>query len=287
MVTHHEYVEVETSTFLSPSILDRTSLVGQAVRDAVRSVDKDVLIVGGEIGPHNGGSPPCDTSFLRWSVFGNSFWYADALASKALSGYALFCRQDYIGADYGLVDWYVLRSRNPLSLSLFFFTHTLTHLHSSTGTPLPDFYTALIYSHTMGDMVLEANVTTLNASAIRSYASCSLNHGLTVLLMNLADKNVSVKLSYDEDEDDDDDDVHRNRFNEERLDWVLTGNQDSDLSLNGLTGLKGTGIALNGKTITSSEDGTIPKLSGSKSSGWDLKLNGLSIGFYQFPGVRC
>ena len=59
------------------------------------------------------------------------------------------------------------------------------------------------------------------------------------------------------------------------------------LSLNGLTGLKGTGIALNGKTITSSEDGTIPKLSGSKSSGWDLKLNGLSIGFYQFPGVRC
>ena len=26
-------------------------------------------------GPHNGGSPPCDHSFLRWSVFGDSFWY--------------------------------------------------------------------------------------------------------------------------------------------------------------------------------------------------------------------
>lgn len=55
-------------------------------------------IYGGEIGPHNGGSPPCDHTSMRWATFGDSLWYADALAAKASNGYDGFCRQDYIGS---------------------------------------------------------------------------------------------------------------------------------------------------------------------------------------------
>ena len=54
----------------------------------------------GEIGPHNGGSPPCDHSSMRWANFGDSFWYLDAMGVKAAGGYSVFCRQDFIGADY-------------------------------------------------------------------------------------------------------------------------------------------------------------------------------------------
>lgn len=41
--------------------------------------------------------------------------YLDAMGSKARHGYSAFCRQDFIGADYGMLD-------------------------CATHTPLPDFY---------------------------------------------------------------------------------------------------------------------------------------------------
>ena len=34
---------------------------------------------------------------MRWATFADSFWYADALATKAKFTYAGFCRQDFIG----------------------------------------------------------------------------------------------------------------------------------------------------------------------------------------------
>ena len=60
----------------------------------------DAWLVG-SAGPHNGGSPPCDHSSMRWANFANSFWYMDAMATKAAHGFSVFCRQDFIGADYG------------------------------------------------------------------------------------------------------------------------------------------------------------------------------------------
>ena len=180
--------------------------------------------------------------------------YADAMASKALNGYSLFCRQDFIGADYGLVD-------------------------CSSGTPLPDFYTALIYKRTMGTNVINTTVSTANASAIRSYASCKEQGvGLTVLLLNLAEKNVTVQLSYGDESDE----------STRRVDWVLSGSQDSEKSINHLTGLKSTAVELNGELCVADSDGTIPNLKGSPSSeGWEIELEGLTIGFYEFPDVVC
>ena len=177
------------------------------------------------------------------------------MASKALNGYSLFCRQDYIGADYGLVD-------------------------CSTGTPLPDFYTALIYKKTMGTNVINTTVSTANASAIRSYASCKEQGvGLTVLLLNLAEKNVTVHLSYGDESD---------KSTPRRVDWVLSGSQDSEQSINHLTGLKSTAVELNGELCVADSDGTIPDLKGSASSeGWKIYLQALTIGFYEFPDIEC
>jgi heparanase 1 len=109
---------------------------------------------------------------MRWANFADSIWYADDLASKAASGYAAFCRQDYIGGDYGMLD-------------------------CSTGVPLPDFWTALVWARTMGAGVLRAAVATDGSSAVRAYAHCApgVPGGVTVLLINLSPVVANITLS--------------------------------------------------------------------------------------------
>ena len=109
----------------------------------------------------------------------------DALAAKARQGYAGFCRQDFIGADYGLLD-------------------------CVSGAPLPDFYTALAFTTTLGPTVLNATLSTaahgpsLPQGVVRAYAHCTAlaehggkaaNGGVTVLVINLA--NTTVSLHFD------------------------------------------------------------------------------------------
>jgi hypothetical protein len=98
-VTHHEYIEVGNGSFADAAKLDLSAAIGRVTQQAVRAVDRQVGIWAGEIGPHNGGSPVCSHASMRWAVYGDSIWYADALGAKARAGYAGFCRQDYIGAD--------------------------------------------------------------------------------------------------------------------------------------------------------------------------------------------
>ncbi|EDQ84175.1 uncharacterized protein MONBRDRAFT_30511 [Monosiga brevicollis MX1] len=133
----------------------------------------------GEIGPHNGGSPGCNHSSMRWATFADVFWYLDALGAKAAAGYAAFCRQNFIGIDYGLLD-------------------------CATHEPLPDFYASLLWSATMGTAVLNA---TSPEGSVRFYAHCGSTrqspfvHNLhsspvtvSVLLLNLAETPQSVGL---------------------------------------------------------------------------------------------
>ena len=72
--------------------------------------------------------------------------YADNLAAKAKNGYSAMCRQDYIGADYGLTD-------------------------CSTGAPLPDYYTGMLFASLMGQKVLDTSVATADAQAVRAYVA--------------------------------------------------------------------------------------------------------------------
>ena len=58
-------------------------------------------------------------------MFGDSYWYLDAMAVNAKFGCSAFCRQDFIGIDCGLLD-------------------------CATHTPLPDYYAGLLFSKLMG-----------------------------------------------------------------------------------------------------------------------------------------
>lgn len=110
-LTHHEYIDVPQYPAAppSPALLDQTGLIAAQVTSRLQAAgirlaawngtgadDEGLALWAGEIGPHNGKSPGCDKTAGRWSNFGDSFWYLDAMASKALGGYSAFCRQDFI-----------------------------------------------------------------------------------------------------------------------------------------------------------------------------------------------
>eukprot|EP01052_Picozoa_sp_SAG31_P001767 SAG31_NODE_59_length_29571_cov_20.443506_27_plen_194_part_00 len=98
-LTHHEYIEVPQDSdvpFLVET-LDKTAEIAAVVNSTVSP--SGIHIWAGEIGPHNGGSPPCSHSSMRWANFADTFWYLDAMATKAKFGYSAFCRQDFIGIE--------------------------------------------------------------------------------------------------------------------------------------------------------------------------------------------
>jgi hypothetical protein len=84
--------------------LEITNQVATAVNDTLTRVAPSVQIWAGEIGPHNGGTVACDHSMMRWANFADSHWYLDAMGVKAAAGYSVFCRQDFVGIDYGMID---------------------------------------------------------------------------------------------------------------------------------------------------------------------------------------
>ena len=110
-------------------------------------------------------------------------WYADALGAKARNGYSAFCRQDLIGADYGLLD-------------------------CSTGLPLPDFFTGLLFARLMGPRVLGVRATgggaarlsnSANNGTVRFYAHCArgasaANGAVTLLVVNLGTEFANITL---------------------------------------------------------------------------------------------
>jgi heparanase 1 len=187
-VTLHEYIDVgwNGSSWLSldPNVLDRTGEVADDFAGTVRGAwggrgnkDPPPQLWAGEIGPHNGGSPPCNASSMRWANFANTFWYVDAMATKAAHGFSVFCRQDFIGADYGLLD-------------------------CAKQTPLPDYYAARLWQKLMGPIVLSASVATASSGSprrtVRAYSHCEAGgDGVVVLLLNLDDVAVDVDVRAD------------------------------------------------------------------------------------------
>ena len=166
----HEYIQVGWNgsewTSLDPTVLDKTASCADDFRELVRTTSQRVglpqpEVWAGEIGPHNGGSPPCNHSSMRWANFANSFWYMDSMATKAAHGFHVFCRQDFIGADYGLLD-------------------------CETQMPLPDYYTSRLWTQLMGAGVLKATVSA-GPRTVRAYAHCAADtpRDIVVLLLNL------------------------------------------------------------------------------------------------------
>jgi heparanase 1 len=118
---------------------------------AVRSVSASVEVWAGEVGPHNGGTntggqvPNCAGNRVC-GRFGSTLWYADSMSLKAKAGYAAYCRQDFVGADYALLNY--------TSLS-----------------PSPDYYLLLLWKRLLGTRVL--SVQQPAAPTTRAYAFCA------------------------------------------------------------------------------------------------------------------
>ena len=155
--TLHKYIEVNTERDTDSTTLDETAARLEAYKQTVLAgwaaagtSAPPPRMWGGEVGPHNGGTPPCAHSSMRWATFADSLWYIDALASAGKLSYEAFCRQDLIGADYGLLD-------------------------CATGEPLPDYWSAVLWSALTGPIVLEA--APHDSTNLRTYAQCT-NRGV-------------------------------------------------------------------------------------------------------------
>ncbi|BBN16020.1 hypothetical protein MPTK1_7g02870 [Marchantia polymorpha subsp. ruderalis] len=94
-------------------------------------------------------------------TFIDAFWYLDELGTASLFNTKVFCRQSFVGGNYGLLD-------------------------RSTFEPNPDYYGALLWRRLMGERVLFINVLTLDY--ISAYAHCQKDNkgGVTVLLLNFS-----------------------------------------------------------------------------------------------------
>jgi heparanase 1 len=268
--TLHEYIDVgwngSSWTSLDPDVLDKTGICADDFRDAVRTTAQRVKlpepeIWAGEIGPHNGGSPPCNRSSMRWANFANSFWYMDAMATKAAHGFSVFCRQDFIGADYGILD-------------------------CSTQTPLPDYYTSKMWTQLMGTGVLKATVS--GPRTLRAYAHCAVGgasasagagasagasdsgdatHDLAILLLNLDNRSVSVDVVTDSG------DLHQAA----RMEWHFTASA---------AGLGGTGIRLGGTELKWVPGQPLPPMPGTvETTAVPVQVAPQSIVFVRLPGA--
>ena len=270
-VTHHQYTEVDPSVsgFTSATKLSLNGAIAAAINRTVREHSTSARVFGGEIGPHNGGSPPCDHTSMRWAVFGDSFWYADNLAAMAKNGYSGLCRQDYIGADYGMLD-------------------------CISGAPLPDYYTALLWARTMGPTVLSSKATDkatgkaqpAETSAMRIYSHCT-NKGtalysatggsVTVLAINLG--NTASTLQFPA--------VLGGVVHE----YILAPSSNASASLSGQAGVMGTVALLNGKPLQIGHDGAVPPMppvirNQATPAGASVVVPPTSVGFFVLPDAK-
>ena len=205
-LSHHEYIDVppnpQTPLNGNTTILDFTGAIASHVNRTLGAVAPGVQIWAGEVGPHNGGSPGC-SSGGRWANWGNTFWYLDAMGSKARNGYSAFCRQDFIGIDYGMLD-------------------------CKTQAPLPDYYGGVLWSMLMGRSVLSVTgAAPLAGRRIRAYAHCANTTpgAVTVLLLNTdAVAGAVVRLG------------NLGGSSAQRTEWHLTGPAGTSATLVALNG---------------------------------------------------
>ena len=190
---------------------------------------------------------------MRWATFADSLWYVDSMASAAKLSFEAYCRQDFIGADYGLCD-------------------------CATGKPLPDFWSAVLWSRLAGATVLNASApaVTDGGGNLRVYAHCTPPGGnapagsVTAIILNLGAASAAIDIE---------------------VGSGLSGNvaafQLTPRAAPGLTpatGLNGTGVSLNGQLLALHQtSGAVPDLIAMavhRNSSANLALPPTSISFF-------
>uniref|UniRef100_A0A7I4EHD9 Uncharacterized protein n=2 Tax=Physcomitrium patens TaxID=3218 RepID=A0A7I4EHD9_PHYPA len=143
---------------LNPQYLDGEKRTFGSVNELLQRVAPSTGAWIGEAGgAYNSGR------HLVTDAFAFSFWYLDQLGMAASLNNKVYCRQSFIGGNYGLLN--------------------------KTYQPNPDYFSALLWNRLMGTQVLMAKSGD-NASHLRVYAHCTRDSnaqgGVTVLLINLS-----------------------------------------------------------------------------------------------------
>ncbi|KAK7304670.1 hypothetical protein VNO77_42555 [Canavalia gladiata] len=164
VLTHHLYnLGPGSDEHLERKILDpaRLSRVESIFSNLSETIQKygpwSSAWVGEAGGAYNSGGRHVSNTFL------NSFWYLDQLGMASTYSTKVYCRQTLIGGNYGL-------------------------LNTTTLTPNPDYYSALLWHRLMGKKVLAIS-TDISSPFLRTYAHCSKDRtGVTLLLINLSNQ---------------------------------------------------------------------------------------------------
>ncbi|KAK7330314.1 hypothetical protein VNO77_24504 [Canavalia gladiata] len=164
VLTHHVYnLGPGSDEHLERKILDpeRLSKVESTFSNLSETIQKygpwSSAWVGEAGGAFNSGGRYVSNTFV------NSFWYLDQLGIASRYNTKVYCRQTLIGGNYGL-------------------------LNTTTFTPNPDYYSALLWHQLMGKIVLQASSDVFSPS-LRTYAHCSKGRdGITLLLINLSNQ---------------------------------------------------------------------------------------------------
>lgn len=167
-ITHHIYdlgAGVDKNLInkiLDPTKLDRSAKTFRDLQVLLKNKGTTTTAwVGESGGAYNSGRNLVTNAF----VF--SFWYLDQLGMASKYDTKTYCRQSLIGGNYGL-------------------------LNTTTFTPNPDYYSALLWHRLMGTNVL--STTFDGPKNIRAYAHCARDsEGITLLLINL-DANTTTQV---------------------------------------------------------------------------------------------
>ncbi|CAK8565245.1 unnamed protein product [Lathyrus sativus] len=164
VLTHHIYnLGPGSDGHLEGKILDpdRLSRVETIFSNLSETIQKHgpwtSAWVGEAGGAYNSGGHDVSNTFL------NSFWYLDQLGIASTYNTKVYCRQTLIGGNYGL-------------------------LNTSTLTPNPDYYSALLWQRLMGKKVLAVS-SDISSPFLRTYVHCSKDRpGVTLLVINLSNQ---------------------------------------------------------------------------------------------------
>ncbi|KAE9609645.1 putative glycosidase [Lupinus albus] len=223
--------------------------------------------VGEAGGAYNSGGRYVSNTFV------DSFWYLDQLGIASKYNTKVYCRQTLIGGNYGL-------------------------LNTTTFTPNPDYYSALLWHQLMGKSVLAASNDAFSPF-LRTYAHCSKGRdGITLLLINFSNQNRFI-LTVDDDESVSsgiNEDAKSTRVEKSFIyhlkrtfSWVgrkgsdITFREEYHLTPNDYN-LRSQTMMLNGIPLELSTDGDIPTMTPVQSNVHShINIAPLSVAFIVYP----